>query len=308
MASSTKTSRIITSKSIKEENTKSSSDTEVVELKSDDRLGKIHVVACSLIRKENQLISEFVDEIIEEINTWSTSTNFGVFPEYCWRGITRIEVETAAKRIIRKIKPEIHPITLVLGSAAFERFDSDDYRTNNAIIINSEYEIDYVPKTAIMEGEKKRNQIMAGFNTGILYCYGIKVAIVICADLWNAELLRELLLKQDADLLLIPALTVVPKNMQMYAKTQWYSLAIVRSREFVTPIVIADHIRNSEKFDVGDASCIADPSLKNESLKDFKDFLVVREGEEISISYTFDMDKIQEYRIYRLKNGLLLPY
>ncbi len=88
-----------------------------------------------------------------------------------------------------------------------------------------------------------------------------------------------------------------------YAQVQWFSLAIVRSRELLVPIAIADHKNKSINFDVGEVTLIVDPSLKESKLKLQSDFLFLPING--SIVKTIDLEDILKYKQYRGKLGII---
>lgn len=150
------------------------------------------------------------------------------------------------------------------------------------------------------------NGLSPGSNNGVFQFRGVNIAVVVCADLWNRKLLEKIILGKDADLLLVPALTTVPKEHENYGKYLWYSLVITRSREFVIPIVVADHrYLNHEKYDVGNTTMIVDPSVKKREIFSIEDFIEIPQQGKSNVIHILDLDKIDKYRQYRVEKGLL---
>jgi predicted amidohydrolase len=70
----------------------------------------------------------------------------------------------------------------------------------------------------------ERQVRVAGQEPGLFDLDGLRVAVLICADLWFPELLRPLI--DRADVLCVPAKTTVPARRHVpYARRLWHSLA-----------------------------------------------------------------------------------
>lgn len=254
------------------------------------------VASLSLTISPDEDLSSFIKRVTGSLLTIPKDTDIVVFPEYCWGHTPFTEVISSLERIKSDFR-----FNVIFGSHAFQLTNAAT--TNNAIISIIDHELLFSSKTIPMEGERERNNIEPGLNIGVIEVKNIKFGVIICADLWNWKLVYDLVVKQGAELLIVPAFTVVPKGYREYAKYQWLSLAITRSREFVIPLVIADHHVNGIEYDVGAVSCIIDPSIKNESIKNIDDFVILPKGE--LATYTIDFDPINRYRKYRSRNGLL---
>ena len=96
---------------------------------------------------------------------------------------------------------------------------------------------------------------------------------------------------------------MVPKGLGMYARYQWFALALTRSREFVTPIVIADHLLSTQDYDVGASSLIADPAVKHPGISTLEAFFTLPTGQITTAS--LNRERIEEYRVYRSQNNML---
>ena len=175
-------------------------------------------------------------------------------------------------------------------------------KIKNKSIILLNHKIQFSPKELVLSGERN---IVGGKNIGAIIYNGVRLGVLICADLWSARLVEELVIVQKIDLLLVPAFTVVPIKYGKYAKQQWLSLGISRSREFIVPIVIADHGVNGSDYDVGGVSCIIDPSKKSAQMSKQEDFVDLVANDEYYTCYTFDLDKIDNYRKYRNELGII---
>lgn len=256
------------------------------------------LISSPLVRDHSESVKDFGQRIIQQIKKWNVF-DLAVLPEYCWRDADYEDILNDLEEIKKNIPSSSQ---IVLGSIV-KKMKSGDF-TNNALYINGNGDIHFIPKVFPLKEERERHNVVSGRNTDIINFRGIKVATVICGDLWHSKLLEILLTDREADILLVPAFTAVPKDHEGYARTQWYSLTIARSREYVIPIIVADHSEGGKNYDVGAVSCIADPSKKNKTLKSYNDFLEIPNNEWVK--YKIDLNKISKYRDYRLKKGLLV--
>lgn len=229
---------------------------------------------------------------------WPDNITLGVFPEYCWGFSESMAVLKHVEEFINELPDNL---TLVLGTTNFDT--GDGYNTNNAIIINDKRKFVFIPKSHTLAGERKLRHVENGVNPGVISSSGIRIGVLVCADLWDAELVKRLVIDENADLLAVPAFTTVPKGYAAYSKQQWLSLSITRSREFVVPLIIADHAIDREEYDVGKATNIADPSKKHEDMNNFSDFLDLPQNN--TIISKLDFEAIQRYRDYRISSGIL---
>ncbi|MHA2097540.1 MAG: nitrilase-related carbon-nitrogen hydrolase [Candidatus Kariarchaeaceae archaeon] len=259
-------------------------------------MNSLTFVSTSITRALHESTTEYGFRIESLLSGISNDVDVVVFPEYCWGDASIEEVEVQLNQIRSKFK-----FNIIFGSLPFDL--KTGITTNNAIISILGKDIIYSPKTIPMEGERDHHNIKPGPNIGVIEINGIKSGIVICADLWNWKLIYELVVKKGVKVLLVPAFTIVPKGHRDYAKYQWLSLAITRSREFVVPIIIADHSKNGDDYDVGAVTCIIDPSVKNPSIRSIHDFIYSTENNFVSRKINFEL--IKEYRDYRERNGLL---
>lgn len=254
----------------------------------------------SLTIRENEDLLEYFDRVWSGINSLPQPADIVVLPEY---NFGHNDIGPILKQI-RKLqdKKQIHQL-IVLGS--YPRKDPQtDLVHNTAVIINGSDDIVYARKTHVLSGEATR--VTGGENTTIVNFKGYRIATVICADLWDSAILRRL---EPIDLILVPALTVTDKGLSAYARYQWFALGLTRSREFITPVVVADHNNTDATrrrgFEVGEATCIIDPSRKDPAIKTIYDFLALPTGKNDHVIQEVDMQKVQEYRNYRQAKGIL---
>lgn len=127
-------------------------------------------------------------------------------------------------------------ITVVGGS--FESLSDDGARQNVCPVIDRQGGIiDCYAKRLLFAREKDNFQ--AGTRATILDLDGFRLAVLICADLWSPDLVREL--AGQADVICVPVKTSVPSDNHIdYARTLWHSLALTRAMEYGLAIVVSD--------------------------------------------------------------------
>jgi predicted amidohydrolase len=142
----------------------------------------------------------------------------------------------------------------------------------------------------------------------------VRVGVLICGDLWEPALARELV--DQVDLLCVPAKTTVPTDRYTeYARRLWWNLALTRAMENALPIVVSDWAEarheaaaladgtkvRSVHHTSGGAS-INDPGRRprfNEIQQ------VLPRGEPGLLAATIDLDAVARFRDYRRSMGLL---
>ncbi len=242
--------------------------------------------------KGNQQMEAWIKKVISKVNEYGA--DISVLPEYAW-GKKPIKIEEI-KNILDTLPK--HP-PLVFGTGIIKE---NGKIHNMAIVVNTENEIQLIPKFSPMAHERERG-IKGKENVKIFETQkGIRYGVVICADLWQYMTIKRLT-SVGIDILIVPAMTVTLPNHEYYAKFQWYSLTLTRSREFVIPIVVSDH-PGLENVTTGFASSIVDPSVKNEKIKRLEDFFVLPNRDGI-VQGELDFDKIKNYREYRKREGML---
>lgn len=86
---------------------------------------------------------------------------------------------------------------------------------------------------------RERETRTPGDGPGIVSIGGWRVAVLICADLWDPVLTRSDALL--ADVICVPAKTAVPaESHRRYARHLWHQLALVRSIENGVGVAVAD--------------------------------------------------------------------
>jgi len=78
-----------------------------------------------------------------------------------------------------------------------------------------------------------------GNRTNIFDLGGIRVGVLVCADLWRGELAQNL--RGQIDILCVTAKTSTPSDEHvLYARQLWHSLALTRAMENGFPVVVSD--------------------------------------------------------------------
>lgn len=141
-----------------------------------------------------------------------------------------------------------------------------------------------------------------GDAPGIFELEGLRVAVLICADLWYPELAREL--RSRADLLCVPAKSTVPSlEFVDYARTLWWSMAMTRSVENVLPVVVSDWCERAH--DVGHtsgAASVNDPAGRPDVSRLQQR---IGSGGAGALVARIDLDAVAGIRQYRRAVGLL---
>jgi len=180
-----------------------------------------------------------------------------VFPEYCWRLSPVEKVLNYVNELKNKIRSD-----LILNLGSIEFVYENKY-TNNSILIY-ENKVIYVPKTKILKSEKDRD-LVPGINPGVVEMKNIgdlKIAVLICADLWEPSLLLSLA-KQSVDIILVPCWTSVVIGREEIARTSWYSLSRTVSTQYGVVVAVADHAKSpSETHGIGNVTTIFSPDKR----------------------------------------------
>ena len=105
----------------------------------------------------------------------------------------------------------------------------DTHRRNTCWLIDRDgQEIGMYCKRVMFGAEQADRR--PGDEAGIFELEGIRVAVLICGDMWDPALARELVGR--ADLLVVPAKTTVPTLAYAdYARRLWWNLALTRAME-----------------------------------------------------------------------------
>ncbi|HOB73320.1 MAG TPA: carbon-nitrogen hydrolase family protein [Phycisphaerae bacterium] len=202
---------------------------------------------------------------------------------------------------------------IVGGSIDYQH--SDAQRRNTCWVVNRQgEEVGAYHKRVLFAAEQADRR--PGNEAGIFDLEGIRVAVLICGDLWEPAMARELVGR--ADLLAVPAKTAVPSQSRIdYARKLWWNLALTRAMENGLPVVVADWAEGrhesiglvggtrtrSVHYTSGGAS-ITDPGKR----PDF-DALQTKlsAGRPGLLAANIDLDAVRAYQEYRQSVGLLPP-
>ena len=196
-----------------------------------------------------------------------------------------------------------HAVNLVAGSV--ERWDSNlGARVNTAVVYDrTGRELGRYDKRRLFGFERRRN-VQPGEQALVVALDGVPCGVLICADLWFPEQVREL--AATADLLCVPAQTTIRAELQpAYARMLWQTLAMTRAQENVLAVAVSDQAASSRApFRCGGVASITDPSAEPDPAA------IQRTLEDGGAGYliaTIDVPRLRRFRAYRRENGLLPP-
>jgi predicted amidohydrolase len=163
-------------------------------------------------------------------------------------------------------------------------------------------------KRMLFGGE--RDGRSAGDGTTVFDIAGVRIGVLICADLWHPELAREL--RARVDVLAVPAKTTVESAEAMrYARALWHGLALTRGMESGFAVVVSDWAAGPQENLVdasrpvkltSGATTIVDPSSRPVIERVQR---TIDSGGAGSIVATIETVGLQAYRAYRARVGLL---
>lgn len=256
--------------------------------------GPFNIVASSLVRDMNQPLSIFMERLeneIKQITSYPNPTFLLELPEFCWRTTDPKEVFDCIHELKTKIPKDL---TIVLGTL---EFTLNGKYTNNAIILHDGH-LWYVPKTKVLKTENNQGMV-SGENPGVIDLPHFKLGVVVCADLWEETLMRKIV-RQGADIIVAPSWTATLKGNRKNARKEFRALIRTRCLEWQLPIVVADHLNNTLKSDVANATLICSPA--NRGKKFPKEEYVERDIEVI------ELRKVREARAKWEEKGLAPLY
>lgn len=146
-----------------------------------------------------------------------------------------------------------------------------------------------------------------GNQTPTFEVSGLRLAVLICSDLWFPDIIHQAAPK--VDFVAVPTMTtVLNKDHTAYGRWTWHTLVEIRAKENVVPIVSADQLAREYLpgvFTCG-ASCIADPSYRfttdegpySQALR------VATQERATAVVSTISKEAIGAYREYRRDIGL----
>ena len=183
---------------------------------------------------------------------------FGTFREWSTSNVDNHQLIELVHKAISDLAKS-HNLTIIAGSVPY-RTDQSQWRNRSFLFSPSGKIIGSYDKQHPFRAEKRLG-LEAGTETPVFHFQDIRIAILICSDLWYHDLLT--LVADEADFIAVPTMTTVLKREHIpYGLWVWQSLVAVRSKEYTIPMVSADQaVREYAPgvFTCG-ASCIADPS------------------------------------------------
>lgn len=194
-----------------------------------------------------------------------------------------------------------HELNLVAGSVEYREPGTGD-RVNSAFVFNRAGQVvGRYDKRKLFGFEKHRN-VRPGKGPLIVTLDGVRCGVLICADLWYPELLREI--ANGIEVLFVPAQTTIrPEAEPGYARRLWYSLAMTRAQENVLALAVSDQATSSQApYRCGGVSSLTDPSAEPDLQAIQR---VVDRGLEGYLLATVDRQRLMRFRRYRQQNGLL---
>lgn len=192
-------------------------------------------------------------------------------------------------------------VNLVAGSV--EQWDRPTgARVNTTVVFDRlGREVGRYRKRRLFGYEKQRN-VLPGDSPLVVRLDGVRCGILICADLWYPELVREL--AGQVDILCVPAQTTIrPESDPAYARMLWRTLAMTRAQENVLAVAVSDHAVTSEApFRCGGVASVTDPSAQPDLDAIQR---VIDEGAVGFALSVVDLRRLAQFRAYRRDNGLL---
>jgi predicted amidohydrolase len=202
-------------------------------------------------------------------------------------------------------------VAAVGGSIDYQ--DEDGARQNACFVVDAEgHEVGRYDKRVLFAREIESRR--SGTAPGVFEVAGVRVGVLVCADLWDPLMALEL--RDRVDVLCVPAKTTVPSDRYVdYARGLWWNLALTRAMESALPVVVSDWAarRHESKrvvegrtirdthFTSGGAS-ICDPSGRPD-LGRIQQTIV--KGAPGVLTATIDLDAVAAFRDYRRSVGLL---
>ncbi len=191
--------------------------------------------------------------------------------------------------------------------------DDDGRRFNRCLVFEADGRAaGHYDKRVLFASESRLRE--AGEQAGIFELGGIRVGVLICADVWHPELARELLGR--IDVLAIPIKSSVPAERQIeYARGLWHAMALTRAMENGFVVVVSDWPagrhelrralesgRSREVHYTSGAACIVDPSYRPDMSRIQR---LVPDGGQAVLTAEIDLSALATYRSYREGVGLL---
>jgi predicted amidohydrolase len=200
----------------------------------------------------------------------------------------------------------------VVGGS-IDRVDESGARRNTCHVMDMQgRELGHYDKHVLFALEQERR--VAGREAAVFEIAGARVGVMICADLWDPALARNL--ANDVDVLCVAAKTSVPNSAHVeYARRLWWSLALTRGMENGHAVVVSDwaegrheathQVEGKRLHNVhytSGGSSIVDPGRRPQ-IDEIQQTL--SRGQEGMLTVAVDLDGLERYRAYRRSVGLL---
>jgi predicted amidohydrolase len=253
-----------------------------------------------------------IDSLISSIISKNQKPDCVVLPEYCFGTVREWKLaEVKGEDYYLLVWDEVsrlcqkHRVTMVAGSLPYKT-PKGQWRNRSYLVsaegkVLGEYDKQRPFRTEKLLGLEPGNQ------TPIFEVGPLRLAILVCADLWSAKIVQQV--ATEADFLAVPTMTTVLDDQFIeYGRWAWQSLVAVRSKEFTVPIVSADQAVRSPTpgtFTCG-ASCIADPShrFSDGEAPTVQALKVSQPTSHTILLSAIPKKKLEEYRSYRREVGL----
>ncbi len=228
-----------------------------------------------------------------------------VLPEH-FNAIEEVEGDVAQWQAAQAFASNLarrYAINLVAGSV--ERWDpATGARVNTSVVYGrAGQELGRYDKRQLFGFERRRN-VRPGERPLVVALEGVSCGVLICADLWFPEQVREL--AALIDLLCVPAQTTIrPESQPAYARMLWQTMAMTRAQENVVAVAVSDQAVSSQApFRCGGVATITDPSAEPDADAIQR---ASKDGGEGFLTATIDLPRLRRFREYRRANGLLPP-
>lgn len=194
-----------------------------------------------------------------------------------------------------------HRVNLVAGSV--ERWDAGKGALLNTCVVFDRrgQEVGRYDKRRLF-GYERRRGVVPGQASLVVELDGVRCGVLVCADLWHPELVRDL--AGAIDVLCVPAQTTIrPETEPAYARFLWHSLALVRAQENVIAVATSDQAAHSDApYRCGGIAAIVDPSAEPDIAAIQR---TIPDGGAGYLCAQLDMERLARFRRYRQENGLL---
>jgi predicted amidohydrolase len=224
-----------------------------------------------------------------------------VLPEY-FTGTTSENGETQPAAQPRQFVGELAKAVRahVVGGSA-EHHTDEGQRFNTCFVADRSGQIIGEYHKRLLYGPEQ-NRVEPGSEPFHFWLDGVPVGVLICADLWDPIIARDL--ASRVEMFAVPAHSGVPASENTeYARMLWHSMAVARATENALVVVISDWCRSEHgKHHTSGGASIVDPSLRPDA-KALQKRLA--DGQPGILTATIDLHRLREFRRYRQSMGML---